>query len=225
MKPHVKIAEALTPDGKRLTLHTHDGHFSLRVDSKELMHSAATASELQLGQLAAARASGADAALVLIGGLGLGFTLRSVLAGVGPRVDVCVVELIPEVIAWNRTHLAALNGALLDDPRVRLVTGNVWAVLGEAGAATCDVILLDIDNGPAAMVQAGNARLYDRRGIQRIYRALKPRGRAAIWSAKADAAFADRLTAAGFAVEAVPAKLFASAKRGTYTIYVADKTG
>ena len=223
MKPHIKLAEANTPDGKRLTLHAHDGKFSLRVDGKELMHSAATSSEQQLGQLAAPLVSGDTRPQVLIGGLGLGFTLRSVLEVAGPNVKVCVAELIPEVIEWNRTHLAGLNGGLLNDPRVTLLTENICAVLGRAPAGSYDVILLDIDNGPTAMVHAGNARLYDRKGVQRIANALKPGGRAAIWSAKPDQAFADRLTAAGLDVEEVPAKLHATAKRSTYLIYVADK--
>jgi spermidine synthase len=222
MKPHVKLAEATTPDGKRLTLHQHDGRFSLRVDSKELMHSAATASELQLGQLAAPRMAAVPAARVLIGGLGLGFTLQSVLGGAGAGTVVEVAELIPEVVDWNRTHLADLNGALLTDPRVQVVIDNVCSVLGRA-TAIYDVILLDIDNGPTAMVQAGNARLYDKRGIQRIAGALKPGGRAAIWSARPDPAFEDRLKAAGLSVERVSAKLYATAKRDTYTIYIADK--
>ena len=223
MKPHLKLAEAITPDGKRLTLHAHDGKFSLRVDSKELMHSAATSSEQQLGQLAVPLVSGDSKAQVLIGGLGLGFTLKSVLEVAGPNVKVCVAELIPEVVEWNRTHLAGLNGGLLNDPRVTLLTENVCAVLGRAPAENYDVILLDIDNGPTAMVHAGNARLYDRKGVQRIADALKPGGRAAIWSAKPDQAFADRLTAAGLDVEDVPAKLYTTAKRCTYMIYVADK--
>ncbi len=223
MKPHIKLAETTTPDGGRLTLHVHDGNFSLRVNSKELMHSAASASEMQLGQLAAERISGHKKASVLIGGLGLGFTLKSVLDGAGPNVKVCVAELIPEVVEWNRTHLAGLNGALLADPRVKILTENVNATLGRATAAPYDVILLDIDNGPSAMVQAGNARLYDKKGILRIASALKPGGRAAIWSAKPDPSFADRLTSAGLTVEAVSAKLYATAKRATYTIYVADK--
>lgn len=222
MKPHVKLAEALSPDGKRLTLHAHDGHFSLRVDSKELMHSAATASELQLGQLAASRISGAGESRVLIGGLGLGFTLKSVLEVATPRTKVCVAELIPEIITWNRTHLAGLNGALLDDPRVTTLTENICSVLGRS-QPVYDAILLDIDNGPTAMVQAGNARLYDKRGIERIAAALKPGGRAAIWSARPDEAFGYRLKQAGFSVEVVAAKLYATAKHNSYTIYVADK--
>jgi spermidine synthase len=224
MKPHIKLAEALSPDGKRLTLHAHDGHYSLRVDSKELMHSAATASELQLGQLAASRISGAGESQVLIGGLGLGFTLRSVLAVASPQTKVCVAELIPEIITWNRTHLAGLNGALLDDPRVTMLTENICSVLGRS-QSVYDAILLDIDNGPTAMVQSGNARLYDKRGIQRIAAALKPGGRAAIWSARPDEAFAYRLKQAGFTVEVVAAKLYATAKHNSYTIYIADKAG
>lgn len=171
MKPHIKLAEAQTPEGKCLTLHVHDGAYSLRLNGRDLMHSAVAASEIHLGQLAAERIGGAAPAKVLIGGLGLGFTLQSVLAAAGPNVQVVVAELLPVVVEWNRTHLKTLNGHLLDDPRVEVRVANVCAVLGQARPGEYDAVLLDIDNGPTAMVQAGNARLYDTRGIQRIMRA------------------------------------------------------
>lgn len=223
MKPHIKLAETTTPDGKRLTLHMHDGDFSLRVEGRDLMHSSVASSELHLGELAAERISGPGVARVLIGGLGMGFTLRSVLAAAGPNVTVVVAELIPEVLEWNRTHMGELNGALLNDPRVTVLIENVNSVLGRAQVGEYDAILLDIDNGPTAMVQAGNAKLYDRRGIERIMRALKPGGRAAIWSASIDEKFAERLRLAAGKIKAVPAKLHSNARRSTYTIYVADK--
>lgn len=223
MKPQIKLAETTTPDGKRLTLQMHDGDFSLRVEGRELMHSSVAASELHLGELAAERIGGAGVARVLIGGLGMGFTLRSVLGAAGPNVTVVVAELIPEVLEWNRTHMGELNGVLLNDPRVTVFIENVNSVLGRAQAGEYDAILLDIDNGPSAMVQAGNARLYDRRGIERIMHALKPGGRAAIWSAGIDEKFAERLRLAAGKIKALPAKLHANARRGTYTIYVADK--
>ncbi len=223
MKPHIKLAETSTPDGKSLTLHVHDGDFSLRVNGRDLMHSSVSASELHLGELAAERVTGSEKARVLIGGLGMGFTLKSVLAAAGPNVKVIVAELIPEVVDWNRTFLGELNGKLLDDPRVTILIENVNSVLGRAKPGEYDAVLLDIDNGPTAMVQAGNAQLYDKRGILRILRAVKPGGRAAIWSASVDREFAMRLKKAAGKMTAVPARLHANAKRSTYTIYVADK--
>ena len=223
MKPHIKLAEAQTPEGKCLTLHVHDGAYSLRLNGRDLMHSAVAASEIHLGQLAAERIGAAAPAKVLIGGLGLGFTLQSVLAAAGPNVQVVVAELLPVVVEWNRTHLKTLNGHLLDDPRVEVRVANVCAVLGQAKPGEYDAVLLDIDNGPTAMVQAGNARLYDTRGIQRIMRAVRPGGRAAIWSASVDAPFAARLQRIAGNLTAVPARLHRTAKRSTYTIYVADK--
>ena len=125
LKPHIKLAESKTAEGKVLTLHSHDGNFSLRVDGRELMHSAVTASEMQLGELAADHVAGSAKARVLIGGLGLGFTLKSVLTAAGPQVDVVVAELFPEVLEWNRTHMRELNGAALEDPRTKIIVDNV----------------------------------------------------------------------------------------------------
>ena len=223
MKPQRKLAEAATPDGGRLTLHEHDGHHVIRCNGQELMHSAAAASERLLGELAVARLARTGPARILIGGLGLGFTLRSVLDAVRADAAVQVVELMPAVVEWNRTFLRDRNGALLDDPRVTVAVEDVNRALQRAEHAPCDAILLDVDNGPTAMVQKGNARLYDAAGIARVARALKPGGRLVVWSAGEDRAYAGRLAKAGFRVEAVPAKLHAAAKRATYTIYVADR--
>jgi spermidine synthase len=186
------------------------------------MHSSAAASELQLGELAVASFAG-QPTRVLIGGLGLGFTLKAVLEKSGPDAVVEVAELLPAVVEWNRTFLTELNGALLADPRVKVLVEDVGRGLSRAKAAPYDVIVLDIDNGPTAMVQANNAGHYRAQGIQRFFAALKPGGRAAIWSAKPDHAFETRLKTAGFTVKSVPAKLYATAKKDTYTIYLADK--
>lgn len=187
------------------------------------MHSSVSASELHLGELAAEHLEANASASVLIGGLGMGFTLRSVLAAAGANVKVTVVELIPEVVEWNRTFMGELNGMLLDDPRVDIVTRDVCSLLNRSKPGEYDAILLDIDNGPAAMVQAGNSRLYSRQGLQRIHRALKQGGRGAIWSASVDTQFEARLKSMNFTVQAVPARLHKNARRSTYTIYVADK--
>jgi spermidine synthase len=223
MKPQVKLAEARAPDGARLTLHTHDGHFVVRVDGQALMHSALAGSEERLGELAAEAARGKKAARVLVGGLGLGFTLRRVLAGLGKDARVEVAELLPEVVAWNRGFLRELNGGSLDDVRVVVREGDVGAAYGRA---KWDVIALDVDNGPAAMVQAGNAGIYDERGLARLAAALRPGGRLLVWSAGPDNAFARRLAAAGFTAVRAEAGSAGTATRSRsrgYVIFVAER--
>src|SRR6185312_11383909 len=121
MKPNVILAETKTPDGARLTLVEHDGDFCIRVNGQQLMHSAVTASELQLGTLGCEQHAGKKGTRILIGGLGLGFTLKSVLQSAGRTDTVHVAELFPEIVEWNRTFLSPLNGRLLDDPRVKVL--------------------------------------------------------------------------------------------------------
>jgi spermidine synthase len=223
MKPERKLAETTIRSGGRLMLHEHDGNYAIRLNGQTLMLSAQSASELLLGELAVAGLANQPAPRVLIGGLGLGFSLRSVLAKTAPGAMVHVAELIPQVVDWNREFLAAVNGKLVDDPRVTIFADDVWNVLATA-RDRYDALLLDIDNGPTAMVQQPNARLYSAKGIRLMLMALKSGGRAAIWSAARDHVFADRLSEAGFRVEAIPAKLYANAKRCGCTIYVADKS-
>lgn len=194
------------------------------------MHSAAGASEKQLGDLVV-EAMGASAEVapvakktsrVLIGGLGLGITLRRVLDGVPMAARVDVAELMPEVVAWNRAWLSAVNGAALDDARLTIRTGDVAACLVRgAGYA---VIALDVDNGPSAMVSAGNAGLYSERGLARLAAALAPGGHMLVWSAGPDRAFEGRLTAAGFeAVRAVPGWAQARSRSRGHVIFVARR--
>ena len=223
VKPNIKLAEAPTPDGERLTLYEHDGSYCIRWNNEELMHSEANASELLLGELAAGPLASHAHPSILIGGLGLGFTLKAVLEHLGPESTVHVAELIPAVVQWNREFMSGLNGLLLNDPRVEVFVDDVWNVIARAGRARYDAVLLDIDNGPDAMVQRQNARMYEHNGLQRIAAVLKPGGRAAVWSARPDHAFAQRFAEAGFSVRVVPAKLHANAKRCAYTIFVADR--
>ena len=223
MKPTLKLAEAPAPGGAKLTLHEHDGNFSVRLNGQALMDSRVAASELQIGELATERFPRFGKSRVLIGGLGLGFTLRSALDGIGPHGVVELAELIPAIVDWNRTYLAKLNGALVGDRRVVLHPCDVWTVLTKAERGRFDAIILDTDNGPAAMVQPQNSRLYDEKGIARVFGALKMGGRAVIWSASPDRTYEKRLAQAGFKVRVVPAKLHATAKRPAYILYVADK--
>src|SRR5690606_19048777 len=135
---------------------------------------------------------------LLIGGYGMGFTLRAALGALGPDARVDVAELVPEIIDWARGPMQHLTAGCLDDPRVRIIIGDV---ADSIGAARYDAILLDVDNGPDGLVRAENDRLYSSRGLAAAKAALKPGGVLAIWSAWPDAAFTRRLKHAGFNVE------------------------
>ncbi len=225
MKPNITLAETKTPNGSRMTLVEHDGSFCIRVNGQQLMHSSVSTSEIKLGELGCERLTNRSAPYrVLIGGLGLGFTLKSVLKSVGPRAVVHVSELFPEIVTWNRTFLAGLNGGALSDRRVTVLEEDVRAIIRRtARREPYDAIVLDIDNGTTAMVKDENNALYSGWGMRQIALALKPGGRAAIWSACPDAVIERRLAKADFAVQAVPAKLYEHARRSTYMIYVGDK--
>ena len=224
MKPFRNLAQTRTPDGSQFTLHEHDGEYFLKLNGRQLMSTTSTSSELLLAQLPCQSLYRQPDACVLIGGLGLGFSLKRVLELVGRRATVHVAELLPEVVAWNREFLGGVNGKLLADPRVEVLVEDVFAVIHRAGPAAYDVILLDVDNGPTSFVQRENSRLYDRRGFGLIKRALKPSGKVAFWSAEPERFFVEQLERAGFQVEAHPAKAHERSKRCAHVIYVAEKT-
>jgi spermidine synthase len=221
MKAFLTLARTRTPGGAELTLHEHDGEFYLKLDGRQLMSTDSALSESMLGELACAPLRGQPAPRVLVGGLGLGFTLRAVVQTLGAKAEIHVAEIIPEVIAWNRELLAGVNGKLLDDPRVKLFAEDVFPLIARVPPATYDVILLDLDDGPAGFLQGRVSYTYDRRGCLRIARALKPHGCAAFWSAADDLPFVHRLTRFGFKVEAREAKAHEHAKRCAHRIYLA----
>lgn len=223
MIPFTTLATARTPEGSILTLHERPPHFYLRVNGQPLMATNASISEAVLAEVSCARLRQQKSPRILIGGLGFGYTLRRVLEIVGPQAAVHVVELLPEVVAWNREFLGAINGALLADSRVTVTVADVFHTITQAPAGSYDTILLDVDNGPIAMVQDGNGRLYQPHGFAAITRALKPGGRVTFWSASPDPAFAKRLVQAGFNVEIVAAKAHAHARRSDHTIFAADR--
>ena len=221
MIPFRNLAEARTPEGSRLSLHEHDGDYFIKLDGRQLMSSTSTTSELLLADVACQHLAHEPNARVLIGGLGLGFSLKRVLQLVGKDAAVQVAELVPEVVAWNRDLLAPVNGKLLEDPRVEVIVGDVFALLRRG--QPYDAILLDVDNGPTSFVQSKNRRIYNRRGLGVIMKALKPGGRVAFWSAEPEPAFRETLTRAGFHAEEHPAKAHERAKRFAHMIYVGER--
>lgn len=199
MQPFQTIARARTPDGSELTLVRRGNEWVVRVGGTTLMSSRQHDSEESLASVALAAAAGAGS--VLIGGLGLGFTLRAVLDRLETATRVTVCELVPELVEWNRTHLTALHADALSDARCEVVVDDVVKVI-ERDGGRYDAILLDIDNGPVALTTGNNRYLYGERGVRACHTALKPSGVLAVWSAGPSADYERRLRAAGFAVEA-----------------------
>ncbi len=176
----------------------HDGDWVVRVNARLLMSSRMHDSEEALAEHALERAR--DPHAVLVGGLGLGFTLRAVLDRVASDAVVTVAELVPELVRWNREEFAELNDRPLDDPRVDVVVGDVFETI-KTSRGVFDVILLDVDNGPIALSNAKNQRIYSEQGVRSCYAALRPDGVIAVWSSGPNARYERRLAAAGFHVE------------------------
>ena len=205
MKPTVLLARATTPAGTPITLHAHDGSIFIRVDGVELMSTRQHHSEERLAEVACAGLADRPRAAVLIGGLGLGLTLRAALRHVAADAIVVVAEFVPAVIAWNRDAAYGLAADALADPRVEAIAGDVADVIASS-RGRFDAILLDVDNGAAGLTAAANDRLYTPRGLEAARAALKPGGRLAVWSADDDRPFAALLAAAGFAVRVIKAR-------------------
>ena len=212
------------PGGGELRLYERGGEFSLRLDGRELMASRAYGSEEALGELAAARLRARKEPSVLIGGLGLGYTLAALLRGVGPRAAILVAELVPAVVEWNRGPLAHLAGHPLRDARVRVATADVADVLRDARGAF-DAVLLDVDNGPGAATRPGSARLYDAEGLAAARDALRPGGVLGIWAASGERGFPKQLRAAGFRVEETRARARGGRRGGAHVIWIAEREG
>ncbi len=185
-------------DGTDFVLARRGEEWLVRAGGMLLMSSRMHDSEEALATHAIERV--ADPRAVLVGGLGLGYTLRAVLDRIPPDGEVTVAELVPAVVEWNRTHVSALAGNPLGDPRVKVVVGDVFDPIRRAQCAF-QVILLDVDNGPVGLSQARNQRLYSYRGVRACHTALQPGGVLAVWSAGPNARFEKRLAGAGFNVE------------------------
>ncbi len=192
------VERARIADGSEFVLARRGDDWVVRVGSRILMSNRMHDSEIALAEHGIARAG--EARAVLVGGLGLGYTLRAVLDRVAGDAEVTVAELVPELAEWNRKHLGHFAGHPLDDARCRLVVGDVFELLKRSPGAY-DVILLDVDNGPQALAQAKNQRLYGDPGVRACRAALRPNGALAVWSAGPNARFARKLESFGFDVE------------------------
>lgn len=222
MQPRELIAVAQVPGGAPLTLYRRGADFMIVMDRNELMSSRMSGSEIALAEMSCARLAqrGRPAPHLLIGGYGMGFTLRAALAALGPDARITVAELVPDIIAWARGPMAELAAGCLDDPRVTIVQNDVAALIGEA-QGRYDAILLDVDNGPDGLVRAANDQLYSPSGLAAARAALTPGGVLAIWSAGPDPAFTRRLARSGLSVEEVAVRARSNGKGPRHVIWFA----
>lgn len=224
MIPWVHLDTAAVPGGEgELRLMQRGTEFAIFAGPTPLMNSRMSSSEIALADLACERLRGRRNVRILIGGYGMGFTLRAALAGLGKDAQILVAELVPAVLAWARGPMADLTAGCLDDKRVQIHEGDVGGAIAGAKDAF-DAILLDVDNGPDGLSRKSNDRLYTRRGLEATRKALRPRGLLAIWSAAPSDAFTTDLQRAGFVVEIVKAR--ANKGRGMrHIIWAATRPG
>ena len=223
MKPLERLGEARTPNGTLIALYRHDGAYLIRADGVELMSTRRHLSEDRLAEVACAPLRELPGIRVLIGGLGLGFTLRAALQQLRDDAEVVVAELVPEVIAWNADPQYDLSVEAMNDPRVRVVHDDVSNILRENPDAF-DAIMLDTDNGPDGMLMSENSRLYATRGIAVTRAALRAGGSVVYWSVGDDPKFVGALRASGFEVTTL--RVRAHETTGPmHTLYVAVRHG
>ncbi len=199
MLPWEALAESIAPDGKKLELRRRGREYLIKAGGHELMSSEDDASSRSLAELGCKHLPARDAR-VLVGGLGMGFTLRAALDALPKGGSVEIAELVPAVVEWNRGVLAELAGKPLDDPRTILFLGDVRLRIKQA-RAEFDAILLDVDNGPSALAHEANTAIYSGRGLSFAWEALRPGGVLGVWSISDDQAFTRRLERQGFSVK------------------------
>jgi spermidine synthase len=222
MKPRVKIATARTPDGGEMVLYQHGRDFSIQINNQDLMLSRQHESELELARLGCAHLADRKAPRILIGGLGMGYTLRQALDMLSPRAQVVVGELLGAVVEWNREFFGELNGHPLGDERVDLKTGDIVELISRS-RSRFDAILLDIDNGPGVMTDSGNRRLYGREGILACRRALRKQGCLAVWSAEPSKKFEQLLMSCSFHVRRFRLSAYKGSKSQSRFVWVASE--
>jgi spermidine synthase len=223
VKPLELLGQALSRDGTVLKLVRRSEEYIILANGKSLMSSRMHGSEEALAIFACRKARTLEQPRVLIGGLGMGFTLRAALDLLPPGASVVVVEIVPAVVEWNRGPLGPLAGRPLEDPRVHVEMDDV-AITLSSRPGQFDAILLDVDNGPAAFAGSNNAGLYDDRGVAVAFAALKMNGVLAVWSAREDRKFEQRLRHGRFVVEVE--RVRGRLKKGgpSHTIFLGHKS-
>jgi spermidine synthase len=220
--PWVQLDRAEMPGGGELRLMQRGTEFSIMLGRAELMNSRLSGSEEALATLAFAKLRDRQRPRVLIGGLGMGFTLRAALADLGPGARIDVAELASAVIAWAHGPLAGIFGTSLADPRVTVREGDVGRLMRQS-PSTFDAILLDVDNGPEGLSREANDALYDMAGLGDARAALRPSGVLAVWSSGPDRRFTERLRRTGFRVEEVKVRARASGGGARHVIWLATR--
>ncbi|MDB4883033.1 MAG: hypothetical protein JWL95_1799 [Gemmatimonadetes bacterium] len=223
MKPYERLGEARTPNGTLIALYRHDGAYLIRADGVELMSTRRHLSEDRLAEVACAPLHDVPRVRVLIGGLGLGFTLRAALRHLREDAEIVVAELLAEVIEWNADPRYGLSVEAMGDPRVRVVRDDVMDVL-LANSGAFDAIMLDTDNGPDGMLMSENAPLYARRGIGLTVAALRAGGSIVYWSVGDDPKFAGALRSSGLVVRTLRVRAHDTAGP-MHTLYEATRAG
>ena len=224
MNPMIHLGTAHVPGGVEIRLYRRGDEFMILLPTDELMSSRMRNSEERLATMTLERLAGNPAPRLLIGGYGMGFTLRAALAAAPPRARITVAELLPEIVEWARGPMAELTAGCLDDPRVTLEVRDVAETIA-FDIGHFDAILLDVDNGPDGVVRKENDRLYSRAGLATAFGALRPRGVLAVWSAAPDPGFTRRLRGAGFEVEMVTVKARPNGKGPRHVIWFARRAG
>lgn len=224
MIPWERLDAVTLEDGVELKLNRRGAEYSIMLGTNELMNSRLSGSEEALASLVAARLEGRAAPRMLVGGLGMGFTLRAALKDLGEGAAITVAELVPQVIAWAKGPMAPVFGDCLDDARVSLHQGDVGELI-RSGNGVWDAILLDVDNGPDGLTRQGNDALYTAQGLAFANRALVPGGIFSVWSSAPDPAFTRRLKQAGFSVDEVPTRASTRKRGARHMIWVAAKAG
>ena len=223
MKPSVRLATAKIPGGGEMELYKHDRDFTIKINGQDLMSSRQHESELELARLGCAHLVGNKAPKVLIGGMGLGYTLRQTLDMLDPNAKVVVGELLGAVAEWSREFFGELNGQPLEDERVNLKTGDVVSLISRS-SGKFDAILLDIDNGPSAMTSSANSRLYSYEGLMACRYALRNQGCLAVWSAEPSKKFERLLVGGcGFHVRRFRVPTYKGSKSQSHFVWVASE--
>ena len=215
---------AMPGDGGDLRLMQRGSEYSIMSGAIELMNSRLSGSEKALATLACERLKDRSGAHLLIGGFGMGFTLRAALHALGPQARITLGELVPAILAWARGPMAHMTGDCLDDPRLTLREGDVGDLIRTA-RGEFDAILLDVDNGPEGLSRKANDRLYDAEGLLAARNALRPGGVLAVWSSAPNAAFTGRLRRAGFAVDEVRVRATDAGRGARHVIWMATSLG